>query len=177
MICVLGVLKTEEGLRVKDEMLQWLRPVHNVYAVEQEAPGALYEFPAMALAFEMCHKSQSPVLYIHTKGAANQHMVQGMIRKMWSGEFGNQQKMKEYLDLVQTDEPRLACPVMGDDSQTWFNAFVMNPAAAAVLRDTVRPSADRYFFECVARNTSVKVVSPRPPVDAHGAIDFVVRYR
>lgn len=177
MICVLGVLKTEEGLRVKDEMLHWLRPVHNVYAVEQEAPGALYEFPAMALAFEMCHKAQAPVLYIHTKGAANPHMVQGMVRKMWQGEFGNQQKMKEYLDLVQTDEPRLACPVMGDDSQTWFNAFVINPAAASVLRDTVRPSADRYFFECVARNTSVKVVSPRPPVDAHGAIDFVVRYR
>lgn len=177
MICVLGVLKTEEGLRVKDEMLQWLRPVHNVYAVEQEAPGALYEFPAMALAFEMCHKAQTPVLYIHTKGAANPHMVQGMIRKMWQGEFGNPEKANEYMKLVECDEPRLAAPVVGDDSQTWFNAFVMNPAAAAVLRDAVRPSADRYFFECVARNTSVKVVSPRPPVDASGAIDFVVRYR
>ena len=177
MICVLGVLKTEEGLRVKEEMLQWLRPVHNVYAVEQEAPGALYEFPAMALAFEMCHKAQTPVLYIHTKGAANPHMVQGMVRKMWQGEFGNPEKAKEYLKLVDGVEPRLAAPVVGDDSQTWFNAFVMNPAAAAVLRDTVRPSADRYFFERVARNTSVKVVSPRPPVDAHGAIDFVVRYR
>lgn len=177
MICVLGVLKTEEGLRIKDEMLQWLRPVHNVYAVEQEAPGSLYEFPAMALAIEMCHKTQAPVLYIHTKGAANQNKVQEMVRTMWQGEFGNPEKMKEYLKLVECDEPRLACPLMGDASQTWFNAFVMNHAAATVLRETIRPSADRYLFECVARNTSVKVVSPRPPVDPYVAINFVVNYK
>lgn len=177
MICVLGVLKTEEGLRIKDEMLQWLRPIHNVYAVEQEAPGSLYEFPAMALAIEMCHKTQAPVLYIHTKGAANHNKVQEMVRKMWQGEFGNQEKVNEYLNLVDGVEPRLASPVVGEDSQTWFNAFVMNHAAATVLRETIRPSTDRYFFECVARNTSVKVVSPRPPVDPYGAINFVVSYK
>lgn len=177
MICVLGVLKTEEGLRVKDEMLQWLRLVHDVYAVEQEAPGSLYEFPAMALAIEMCHKMQAPVLYLHTKGAANQHKVQEMVRKMWQGEFGNPEKMKEYLKLVDGVEPRLAAPVVGDESQTWFNGFIMNPAAATVLRDTIRPCTDRYYFECVARNTSVQVVSPRPPVDPHGAINFAVTYK
>lgn len=177
MICVFGVLKTAEGLRVKDEMLQWLRPVYDVYAVEQEAPGALYEFPAMALAIEMCYKAQAPVLYLHTKGAANPHFIQATVRKMWQGEFGNPEKAKEYLKLVDGVEPRLAAPVVGDDSQTWFNAFMMNPAAAAVLRDTIRPSADRYFFECVARYTVVRVVSPRPPVDANGAIDFIVRYK
>lgn len=177
MVCVLGVLKTEEGLRVKEELLQWLRPEFDVYTVEQDAPGALYEFPAICLAFEMCAKLDTPVLYIHTKGASNPHMVQGMIRKMWRGEFGNPQKMKEYLDLVETDEPRLACPVMGDDAQTWFNGFLINPAAARILRETAAPSADRYYFECVARGTPVKVVSPRAPVDAHGAIDFIVKYR
>lgn len=177
MICVLGVLKTEEGLRVKDEMLQWLRPVYDVYAVEQEAPGSLYEFPAMALAIEMCHKAQAPVLYLHTKGAANTHMVQKMVRKMWQGEFGNPEKVNEYLNLVDGDEPRLVSPVIGDSAQTWFNGFVMNPAAAAVLRDTIRPSTDRYYFECVARDTPVKVVSPRPPVDPHGAINFAVTYK
>lgn len=124
MIAVLGVLKTQEGLRVKEEMLEWMRPVFDVLTVEQEAPGALYEYPA----------------------------------------------------LVDTDEPRLACPVMGDDSQTWFNAFVMNPSAARILRDTARPSADRYFFECVARGTAVKVVSTMEPVDATGAVQFVARY-
>lgn len=177
MDCVLGVLKTEEGLRVKMELLQWLRQYYNVFTVEQDPPGALYEFPAISLAFEMCAKVDAPMLYIHTKGAANPHMVQGMIRKMWRGEFGNPHKMKEYLDLVLTEEPRLACPVMGDDSQTWFNAFILNPAAARILLEHTVPSADRYFFECVARGTPVKVVSPRAPVDAHGAIDFVVKYR
>ena len=176
MICVLGVLKTAEGLRIKEEMLQWLRTYYDVYTVEQEAPGALYEFPAISLAFEMAAKADVPVLYIHTKGAGNPHMIQGVVRAMWRGEFGDMRNANEYFKMVETDEPRLACPVMGDDSQTWFNAFVANPTAARILRETVAPSADRYYFECVARGTPVKVVSPREPVDAHGAIDFIVRY-
>lgn len=43
--CVFGVLCTEEGLRIKNEMSAWLNDKYDVFVVEAEPPNTLYEFP------------------------------------------------------------------------------------------------------------------------------------
>lgn len=164
MIAVLGCLKTQVGLAIKQEMLSWLTPMYEVITVDQELPGRLYEYPAMQLAFDLSAKTTQPVLYLHTKGAANNHPVQGHIRQMWKNELGNREKLQKYLDLVNTPGPKLATPIMSPVGKcTWFNAFICNPEAAVILSEYVKPSESRYDFECIARNTEVEVVSPFPP--------------
>lgn len=165
MIAVLGCLKTQVGLAIKQEMLSWLNPMYNVIAVDQEVPGTLYEYPAMQLAFDLSAKLTQPVLYLHTKGAANNHPVQEHIRQMWKNEFGNKEKLQKYLDLL-TPGPKLSTILMSPVGKcTWFNAFICNPEAAIILAEYIHPSESRYDFECIARNTEVEVVSPFNPCE------------
>lgn len=82
--CVLGVLKSSRGLQIRDEMLSWLLKEYNVYCVEQEMPGKLFEYPALRFAQWLCiEKGYEDVLYVHTKGAGRPSDVQKKIRKMW----------------------------------------------------------------------------------------------
>lgn len=82
--CVLGVLKSSRGLQIRDEMLSWLLKEYNVYCVEQEMPGKLFEYPALRFAQWLCtEKDCEDVLYVHTKGAGRPSDVQKKIRKMW----------------------------------------------------------------------------------------------
>jgi hypothetical protein len=82
--CVLGVLKSPRGLQIRDEMLSWLLKEYNVYYVEQEMPGKLFEYPALRFAQWLCtEKDCEDVLYVHTKGAGRPSDVQKKIRKMW----------------------------------------------------------------------------------------------
>ena len=68
--CVLGVLKSPRGLQIRDEMLSWLLNEYNVYCVEQEMPGKLFEYPALRFTQWLCtEKGCDDVLYVHTKGA------------------------------------------------------------------------------------------------------------
>ena len=50
IICILGVLANEKGLKIADLMLQWLLPEYDVYCVYQKYPGLLYEYPALRFA-------------------------------------------------------------------------------------------------------------------------------
>ena len=44
--CVLGVLKSEEGLRIKEEMLGWLNEKYDVTLVEVDPPNDIeFELP------------------------------------------------------------------------------------------------------------------------------------
>ena len=89
--CVLGVLKSSRGLQIKDEMLSWLLNEYNVYCVEQEMPGKLFEYPALRFAQWLCtEKDCDDVLYVHTKGAGRPSDVQKKIRKMWQTQFTGQ---------------------------------------------------------------------------------------
>ena len=82
--CILGVLKSLRGVQIKDEMLSWLLNEYNVYCVEQEMPGKLFEYPALRFAQWLCtEKGCDDVLYVHTKGAGRPSDVQKKIRKMW----------------------------------------------------------------------------------------------
>ena len=62
MLCVLGVLKTSKGLQIKNEMLSWLNTKHNVFCVEQEPPGKLFEYPAIYYAIKLAIEMKERVL-------------------------------------------------------------------------------------------------------------------
>lgn len=179
MLCVLGVLKTKAGLEIKKEMLSWLEKYYDVTCVEQDPPGVLFEYPAIKKAIELAIEKNEPVLYIHTKGAANKvvpgyrtldmerkcnKMPKGtkcadsqiIFRKMWKKEFGeNRQK---YIDAVNTDKPTVSCPYTGKEKITWKNAWIINPAAAKELLKTFHIDKNRFYYERMFTNTDIDVV-------------------
>lgn len=143
--CVLGVLKTEAGLKIKEEMLAWLSPIYEVFCVEQEAPGVLYEYPAIKMAADLAVDLDEPVLYLHTKGAAMPNQAQPMVRAFWQHEFTvNSEK---YFEMVNENKPLVSAPYTMKRNIAWFNAFVMNPIAAKWLLTYLKPQSDRYWFE------------------------------
>ena len=164
--CVLGVLKTQQGLKIKDEMLTWLSKYYDVITVEQEAPGELFELPGLAMAAELCYITHEPVLYLHTKGAAMQNNAQPMVRKCWEIEFG--ENRETYFELVNTDRPTVAAPLVAKKNHVcWFNGFVMNYMAAyghacsGGIRDILDVKEDRYWFEQgMLKDIIVDVKSP-----------------
>src|SRR5574344_529876 len=106
--CVLGVLKTEAGLRIKEEMLGWLRDKYEVITVEQNAPGKLLEYPALKLAVETAIEFNEPILYIHTQGAANVNQAQFFVRELWKREFNRH--AEEYFQF--DDKPQCKAPIV-----------------------------------------------------------------
>lgn len=165
--CVLGVLKTPEGLRIKEEMLKWLSEKYEVIAVEQEAPGDLYELPGLLMAAELSYKLKESVLYLHTKGAAMQNNAQPMVRKCWEIEFG--EKADKYFGIANsTTKPTVVAPVVAKENKVcWFNGFVMNWQAAyghadtGGIRDILKVQSDRMWFEQgMLKDIIVDVVSP-----------------
>ena len=165
-LCVLGVLKTQLGLKIKEEMMAWLRKTYEVITVEQEAPGRLYELPGISLAAELAVQTDQPVLYLHTKGAAMPNDAQPMVRKCWEIEFG--QKSDLYFNLAKSDIPTVVAPLVAKSNKVcWFNGFVLNPAVAyghadsGGIRDILEPKEDRMWFEQgMLKEIITRVVTP-----------------
>lgn len=88
VVCVLGVLVNKKGIEIEKSLLKWLLPEYDIYCVYQKYPGKLFEFPALRFAQWLSIKFNiSTILYIHTKGAFNQHKGQNDIRALWKNEF------------------------------------------------------------------------------------------
>lgn len=141
--CVLGVLKTEHGLKIRDELLSWFSPVYNVYVVEQEVPGKMFEYPALLFMKYLQMETKKPCLYIHTKGAANDKDSQAYVRRMWKDEFIEHKD--EYFSLIDTNVPVIACPFTGDEKITWLNGMLFNYEAAKVIE--IPLPKNRYLYE------------------------------
>lgn len=71
ILCVFGVLNSEIGREIQNEMLEWLLPEYDVWCVIQPEPGSLFEYPALRFAQWLMQKQgcQEYLLYVHTKGA------------------------------------------------------------------------------------------------------------
>lgn len=148
--CVLGVLKTEQGLKIKEEMLKWLSKKYEVIAVEQEAPGELYELPGITMAANLSVQLDEPVLYLHTKGAAMQNNAQPMVREVWKREFGRDSELYFYRAENAEDAkiPAAIAPMVSKDKHVcWFNGFVMNTLAAKKIISCLERKYDRMWFE------------------------------
>jgi len=127
-------------------MLNWLESRYEVFVIEQESPGKLYEWPALKFAADLSENSMEPVLYLHTKGAGNPREQQKWVRDFWKTEFTD--KISQYFDAVSTLSPTVSAPIVSKKNRIcWFNGFVMNPAAAREIGKRIVIKYDRMWYE------------------------------
>ena len=148
MLAVMGVLKTEKGKKIKERISNYLKPRFDILYVEQEPPGKMFEYPAIRYALQLAIEMDEPVLYIHTKGAADPYNMwyQTPVKKLWEKEFGTE-KVEENYKKVCCDAPTIICPIAGSANQTWWNGMIINPAAARLLMKTFHFDKNRYYYE------------------------------
>lgn len=160
MLCVFGVLKTKKGLLVKDRITNYLKDRFDILYIEQEPPGTMYEYPAIKYALQMAIEMNEPVLYIHTKGAADPYhnWYQKPAKQLWEHEFGTD-KVCEIYKMLNTNEPMIACPIIGPNNATWFNGKMINPAAAKIILETFHFDKNRYYYEWdMQKDERIKVI-------------------
>ena len=176
MVCILGCLDTDEGKRIREEMRTWLDKEYDVFEVHQAPPGVMFEYPAIEKAFKTSICLNEPVLYLHTKGAANPIPLnyktammsplvhfpanakpedcQKIVRLMWKNEFTGE-RLTKYLDVLKSDDPIVACPFTGREKLTWQNGFIINPAAAKEILKTYHFDKNRWYYEQIFVNSNV----------------------
>lgn len=183
MLCVFGCLLTEEGKKIKEEMLKWLEKEYDVLCIDQKPPGKLFEYPAIKYTCKLSIETNEPVLYIHTKGAANkipedyEHRMmspsidypksatpedcQKIVRNMWRHEFTGD-RAQLYKDAIDVPKPTVSCPHTGREKFTWNNAWMINTSAAKILDDSLKQYNDRFVYETLFSKT--------PDIDVIGII-------
>lgn len=154
--CVLGVLLSEEGKRIEQYMLSWLTKEYNVISIRQPMPGYLFEFPALRFAQLFSVENKEPVLYLHTKGAANQSKIQRKIVNMWKHEFVV--RKLEYDNRI--DQYDLLLPYSGYQAITWFNGFIASSKAFSSIPPLVLVD-DRYFYERIFEGKPINLFCGR----------------
>lgn len=175
--CVLGVLKTAEGLRIKEEMLGWLNEKYDVTLVEVDPPNDVeFELPFIKKACEVAIESNEPVLYLHTKGAAMQNNAQALVREFWHKIFTNE--ADSYFKYVDTDIAICSAPIVSKVKHAcWFNGFIMNVAAAKQILPILTTHVDRYWFETgMLAEANVEVIGKRSADDANIAYQNFLIY-
>lgn len=179
MNCCFGCLLTNEGKKIKQEMLEWLNTCFNVSCIDQNPPGELFEYPAIKYTIDTAINLNKPILYIHTKGAANKIAYipdrpkpqktfvdfmpsnakledwQIVIRKMWKEQFTK--NLNTYIKNLNLNKPMVVCPFSGKTKTTWLNAFIINPLAAKELQKTFHVDTNRFYYENMFTNTNIEV--------------------
>lgn len=159
--CVMGVLRTDNGLHIKQRITEYLEPRFHIFYVEQDPPGTMFEYPGIMFALKMAIDLNKPTLYIHTKGAADPHHMwyQTPVKKLWAYEFGTAKVEKTY-QRACTEVPTVICPIAGSAKQTWWNGMIINPAAAKEIQKTFHFDTNRFYYEFSMCNLpTVNVVS------------------
>lgn len=155
-LCVFGCLLNDTGKQIKREMLNWLEPEYDVLCIDQEPPGKLFEYPAIKYAINLAIDTNQAVLYLHTKGAAHPFSYgQNIIRNNWKHEFTV--RKSEYFKYTGDKLPHVTTLYTGTNKETWFNAFVINPAAAKELLKTFHWDSNRFYFERMFCKTNIPV--------------------
>ena len=181
MLCVFGVLKNRRGLFIRDRISEYLKKRFDIFYVEQEPPGVMFEYPAIRCALNIAIKMNEPVLYIHTKGAVdpNHAWYQKNAKQLWEHEFGTD-KAFEIFERADVDVPMIVCQIIGAHNETWFNGKVINPAAAKIILETFHLDRDRYYYEAaMQKDPRIKCIGsfytdPIWPDDSHN-FDRIVK--
>jgi hypothetical protein len=84
----------------------------------------LFEYPALRFAQWISEQKEVKVLYLHTKGAANQTELQKRVRTLWKHEFTGK-RLSLYLD----DDADVVCPFLGQSKETWYNSMFISRTA------------------------------------------------
>jgi len=175
--CVLGVLKTELGLKIKEEMLAWLSPLYDVETIEVDPPNnQLFELPFIKRACEVSVETNEPVLYLHTKGAAMPNNCQPIVRAMWEDAFTIHADV--YFSAVDQPFATASSPFVNSLTGTcWYNGFVMNPAAAKNILNILTPHPNRYWFETgMLAEAGVRVTGPYETADGNITTQRLIAY-
>lgn len=176
MYCILSILDTDKGNKIADDMIIWLRKSYNIITVKHN--GQRFEYPGIKVAIDKSIELNEPVLYLHTKGAFNDRIIEDKeefvtkhklnilpneiteinlpkyTRFLWQYEFENPEK---YLIELSDKEPMVVCPYSGLNKITWLNGFIMNSKAAKELFKTFKESSNRFYYEQMFKNTKVIV--------------------
>ena len=150
--CVLGVLDTPNGQFIAKEMLTWITLLYDVSIITHD--GSEYEYPAISYSHDYAIEHDLPVLYLHTKGAANPNTSykQSAVRNMWRYEFLG--KYNWYKTHLTNDT--VLCPYTGPSKTTWFNGFITTPSAFNTLGQ-IPKSTNRYIYERLFNHTDINV--------------------
>lgn len=162
VICVFGCLLTEAGKKIKEEMLPWILEKYDCIVVNQEAPGKLFEYPALKMARFISMKYDKPVLYLHTKGAGHSKNVydQAKSRLMWKDEFVNNYAFyREHIDMKKA---QVLCPFSDSKKpMTFLNGFIATPKAFAkvdIYYPTPGQERSRYGYEHLFEKINVECI-------------------
>lgn len=155
-VCVFGILESKHGLKIKEEMLQWLSTNYNVYCVSQKSPGKFFEYPALCFAQYLCQRREVPyLLYLHTKGAARSSIIQSRIRSMWKNQFT--WNIQIYLRSLTEENYDVVCPLLGPNNETWYNGLYITSSAFGKIPD-ITLSKDRYVYQRLfSKSLEVKI--------------------
>lgn len=154
--CVLGVLLSDHGKQIEQYMLSWLTKKYNVISVRQPLPGSLFEYPALRYAQLYSIERNEPVLYLHTKGAANPRAFQKKTINLWKHEFvKSKQEYENHLD-----EYDLLLPYSGPQNITWFNGFIATSKAYSAIPQ-IPIFENRFYYETLFKGSSLKCYGRR----------------
>jgi hypothetical protein len=141
-------------------LLSWITRRYDCIAVNQEPPGRLFEYPALFIAQQTSISTGKPVLYLHTKGAANPTNVynQARVRKLWRFEFD--EHYDEYMNIINSHSRIVACPFTGTKHYTtWMNGFIATAEAWKVANNIKPPKLgkiyERFQYEHCFRDAPV----------------------
>ena len=150
IICVLGVLANQAGIKIKKEMLDWLMSEYDVYCVYQKSPGILYEYPAIRFANWILEKlNKSLALYLHTKGAAHDRLSQQFIRNFWKIELKSPRN-KIYIKPILNNQTDVSVPFR-INRITWYNGMFISKRAFDIIGE-VPKFINRFLYEGVLFN-------------------------
>lgn len=146
--CILGVLLSDNGKKIEKYMLSWLTKKYNVFSIRQPLPGTLFEYPALKFAQLFSTEYKEPVLYLHTKGAANPSKQQRQIINMWRHEFADSKASYERM----LDNYDLLLPYSGPQNITWMNGFFATAKAFASI-PPISVFDNRFYYEILFKGS------------------------
>lgn len=156
LICVLGILVTNLGLKIDKELTYWLEKEYEIYKVYQKYPGKLYEYPALKFAQWLVeNKNISFLLYLHTKGASHKIITQrdNLIKNLWKTEF-SKPRNQLYISQLISNKADVVTPLR-TGIVTWFNGMFISKRAFQL--NNILENKNRFVYEFYFKNNNTRI--------------------
>ena len=176
-LCIFGVLESDLGLKIENEMLEWLTLNYDVYCVYQEYPGKYFEYPALRFAQYIVKKKKYEFcLYIHTKGAFYNHELQDFVRNCWKKEYSGINKYK-YINPIKNNIADVTSIVSSKERILWFNGFFINKNAFEIIGD-IKVDKIRHHYEGIFKShKKIRALGIlAKDIEAVEAINLIIKY-
>jgi len=177
VLCVFGVLESDIGLKIEIEMLEWLILNYDVYCVYQDYPGKYFEYPALRFAQWIIKKKKRDIcLYIHTKGAGNNHQLQVHVRNCWKNEYSGINKFK-YINPIKNNITDITSIISSKERILWFNGFFINKNAFEIIGEIKFLNHRHHYEGLFIKYKQIRTLGIlKNNATAYDAIEFVNKY-